>query len=88
MLPCASGLLLEQWMSTTMSHENELCSVLPHVTFVRERTSSEQADLLDRAGIPPLQGSRSGIMRSSAWMVSGELSMGTGGTVAGRYCIQ
>lgn len=33
-------------------HENEWCSVYPHVFFILERASPEQQDLLDRAGIP------------------------------------
>ena len=36
----------------SMAHENEWCSALPHATFIRERASSEQRTLLDRAGIP------------------------------------
>jgi hypothetical protein len=38
----------------SLSHENEWCGALPHVAFVRERVLPAQADLLDRAGIPPL----------------------------------
>jgi hypothetical protein len=38
----------------SMAHENDWCSVLPHVYFIRERASPEQANLLDRAGIPPI----------------------------------
>ena len=33
-------------------HENEWCSALPHVFFIRERASSDQKALLNRAGIP------------------------------------
>jgi hypothetical protein len=36
----------------SISHENEWCSALPHVFFIRERASPEQIELLDRAGIP------------------------------------
>lgn len=36
----------------SIAHENEWCSVLPHVFFIRERASPDQKDLLDRAGIP------------------------------------
>jgi len=32
--------------------ENAWCSALPHVVFIRERASSDQKDLLDRAGLP------------------------------------
>ena len=35
--------------------ENEWCSTYPHMAFVRERATPEQAELLDRAGIPPLE---------------------------------
>jgi hypothetical protein len=38
----------------SLSHENEWCGALPHVAFIRERVLPAQADLLDRAGIPPL----------------------------------
>jgi len=37
-----------------IAHENEWCSTLPHIFFVRERASPEQKDLLDRANIPQL----------------------------------
>lgn len=36
----------------SLAHENEWCSALPHVGFVRERASPDQNDLLDRAGVP------------------------------------
>ncbi len=36
----------------SMAHENEWCSALPHIHFVRERATDEQKDVLDRAGIP------------------------------------
>lgn len=36
------------------AHENEWCSALPHVFFIRERASPEQKELLDRASIPHL----------------------------------
>lgn len=36
----------------SIAHENDWCSVIPHVFFIRERASPEQNDLLDRAGIP------------------------------------
>jgi hypothetical protein len=35
-----------------IAHENEWCTAVPHVFFIRERASPEQIDLLDRAGIP------------------------------------
>jgi len=34
------------------AHENEWCSALPHVIFIRERATDEQKNVLDRAGIP------------------------------------
>src|SRR5258708_3380997 len=37
----------------SMSHENEWVSVGPHVTFIRERATPEQREILDRAEIPP-----------------------------------
>jgi hypothetical protein len=37
----------------SLSYENEWVSAGPHVTFVRERVTPEQKDILDRAGIPP-----------------------------------
>lgn len=37
------------------AYENEWCSTYPHMAFVRDRATSEQADMLDRAGIPPLE---------------------------------
>ena len=36
----------------SMAHENEWCSVIPHVYFIRERASPEQREMLDRGGIP------------------------------------
>ena len=33
-------------------HENEWCSALPHVFFIRERASPDQRELFDRASIP------------------------------------
>ena len=36
----------------SIAHENEWCSALPHVIFIRERATDEQKNLLDRAGIP------------------------------------
>ena len=36
----------------SLAHENEWCSALPHIHFIRERATEEQKDLLDRAGIP------------------------------------
>ena len=38
----------------SIAHENEWCTALPHVFFIRERASPEQKDVLDRAGIPHL----------------------------------
>ncbi|MBI3042149.1 MAG: hypothetical protein HYY78_04900 [Betaproteobacteria bacterium] len=39
-------------MRESMAHENEWCLALPQVFFIRERASSGQNELLDRAGIP------------------------------------
>ncbi|HET9403692.1 MAG TPA: hypothetical protein VFO57_03835 [Burkholderiales bacterium] len=36
----------------SIAHENEWCSALPHIFFVRERATVDQGKLLDRAGIP------------------------------------
>jgi cytosine/adenosine deaminase-related metal-dependent hydrolase len=36
----------------SIAHENDWCSVIPHVFFIRERATREQTDVLDRAGIP------------------------------------
>ena len=36
----------------SIAHENEWCTALPHVLFIRERAKDEQKHLLDRAGIP------------------------------------
>jgi hypothetical protein len=36
----------------SLANENEWCSALPHVIFIRERATDEQKNLLDRAGIP------------------------------------
>lgn len=36
----------------SIAYENEWCTAIPHVFFIRERASPEQIDLLDRAGIP------------------------------------
>lgn len=38
----------------SIAHENEWCSALPHVFFIRERASPDQKDLLDRVDIPHL----------------------------------
>lgn len=38
----------------SLAHENEWCTALQHVCFIRERASPEQKALLDRAGIPHL----------------------------------
>jgi hypothetical protein len=38
----------------SLANENEWCSALPHVCFIRERASPEQTALLDRASIPHL----------------------------------
>jgi hypothetical protein len=35
----------------SIAHENEWCIALPHVIFIRERSTDEQKSLLDRAGI-------------------------------------
>lgn len=37
-----------------IGQENEWLSVFPQVFFIRERASAEQADFLDRAGIPQI----------------------------------
>ena len=36
----------------SLANENEWCSALPHVIFIRERATDEQKNVLDRAGIP------------------------------------
>ena len=36
----------------SLAHENEWCTALPHVCFVRERASPDQKEMLDRARIP------------------------------------
>jgi hypothetical protein len=36
----------------SLACENEWCSALPHVCFIRERATDDQKYLLDRAGIP------------------------------------
>ena len=36
----------------SLAHENEWCTALPHVCFIRERATDEQKNLLDRGGIP------------------------------------
>lgn len=36
----------------SIAHENEWCIALPHIVFIRERASSDQSEVLDRAGIP------------------------------------
>lgn len=39
----------------SIAQENEWCSALPHVTFIRERASPQQMELLDRSGVPSLE---------------------------------
>ncbi len=39
----------------SLAHENQWCSTYTHLAFIRERASPEQAEILDRAGIPPLE---------------------------------
>jgi hypothetical protein len=39
----------------SIAHENEGCSVLPHLVFIRERASPAQTEILDRSGVPPLE---------------------------------
>ncbi len=39
----------------SLAYENEWCSTYPHMAFIRERASPEQAEIFDRAGIPPLE---------------------------------
>jgi len=36
----------------SIQHENEWCSALPHVAFIRERATPAENEALDRAGIP------------------------------------
>jgi hypothetical protein len=38
----------------SLAHENEWCTALPHVFFIRKRALPDQKELLDRAGIPQL----------------------------------
>jgi hypothetical protein len=38
----------------SIAHENEWCTALPHVFFIRERASPDQKEMLDRASIPHL----------------------------------
>jgi hypothetical protein len=38
----------------SLAHENEWCTALPHVFFIRKRALPDQKELLDRAGIPHL----------------------------------
>jgi hypothetical protein len=42
-------------LRNSIAHENEWCSALPHLVFIRERATSEQTEILDRSGIPPLE---------------------------------
>jgi hypothetical protein len=35
----------------SLAQENEWCSVLPHVTFIRDRASPQQTELLERSGV-------------------------------------
>lgn len=39
----------------SIAHENEWCSALPHVAFIRERATPQQTEILDRSGIRPLE---------------------------------
>jgi len=39
----------------SIAEENEWCSAFPHVMFIRERTSPEQAELLERSGVLSLE---------------------------------
>jgi hypothetical protein len=39
----------------SLAQENEWCSALPHVRFIRDRASSEQAQLLERSGVLPFE---------------------------------
>lgn len=36
----------------SIAHENEWCSALPHVVFIRERATAAENKALDKAGIP------------------------------------
>ena len=36
----------------SIAHENEWCSALPHVVFIRERATASENKALDKAGIP------------------------------------
>jgi hypothetical protein len=38
----------------SIAHENEWCTALPHVFFIRERAAPDQKEMLDRASIPHL----------------------------------
>lgn len=35
----------------SLAHENEWCSALPHVTFIRDRASPQQVELLEHSGV-------------------------------------
>lgn len=39
-------------LRASIAHENDWCTALPHVWFIRENATAEQKLLLDRAGIP------------------------------------
>jgi hypothetical protein len=39
----------------SIAEENEWCSAFPHVMFIRERASPEQAELLERSGVLSLE---------------------------------
>lgn len=42
-------------LRNSIAYENEWCSVLPHLAFIRERASPQQTEILDRGGVPPLK---------------------------------
>lgn len=39
----------------SLAYESDLCSTYPHVEFIRKRATPAQVEILDRAGIPPLE---------------------------------
>lgn len=39
----------------SLAYESDSCSTSPHMEFIRERATPAQGEILDRAGIPPLE---------------------------------
>lgn len=39
----------------SLAYENDWCSTYTHMAFIRERATPAQTEILDRAGIPPLE---------------------------------